>query len=275
MNLRSRKSSSMLQSLLLVGDGYKGGAGATALACWAASQASEHGEADYVRLITSLDILTSGGGDESARARALVEQFTEAALLVLDDIDQVCAGSGPDGYSSLMLSTLRALLRSPTAGASSLKGDTQDPNRELVGKTLVRETSFLSVLATTSRTDAVCTVLHELFDETLVVPVLTDVESVKRLLSDSVSQMGVACADISGSTISAMAELMVNRLHTIGCKTALRLLERAVAMSYRSSEDDSIPDNDPRSFLSSSLANIIDDYVRDEAAAGKIACNVK
>lgn len=278
--LSASKSSSMLQSLLLVGDGNKGGTGVTALACWAASQASEHGEADYVRLITSLDILTTGGGDESARALALVERFTEASsmsnsLLVFDDIDQICAGSGPDGYSSLMLSTLRALLRSPTAGVSSLKSDTQDPSSNIVEKHIVQQTRSLSVLAATSRTDAVCTVLHELFDETLVVPVISDIESVKRLLSDGVSQMGVASDNIKVSTISAMAELMVNRLQTFGCKTALRLLERSVAMSYRASEDGSNLDNDPNSFLSSSLASIIDDYVRDEAAAGKIACKVK
>jgi vesicle-fusing ATPase len=280
LSWKFKKSSSTLQSLLLVGDGYKGGTGATALACWAASQASEHGEADYVRLITSLDLLTSGGGDESARATALVERFAEAAsmsnsLLVFDDIDQVCAGSGPDGYSSLMLSTLRALLRSPTAGVSSSRADTQEPGNDIVEKNFVQQTRSLSVLAATSRTDAVCSVLHELFDETLVVPVLSDVESIKRLLSDSVSQMGAASADISVSTVSSMAEVMVNRLQTVGCKTALRLLERAVAMSYRSSEDHGIANKDPNSYLSSSLASIIDDYVRDEAAAGKIACKVK
>lgn len=282
-SLKSKKSPSTLQSLLLVGDGYKGGTGATALACWAASQASEHGEIDYVRLITSLDLLTSGGGDEAARARSLVERFTEAAsmsnsLLVFDDIDQVCAGSGADGYSNLMLSTLRALLRSPTAGVSSLSADTQDPGNDIVEKRNDQQTRSLSVLAATSRTDAVCSVLHELFDETLVVPVLSDVESVKKLLSDGISQMGVASADISANTVNAMAETMVNRLKTVGCKTALRLLERAVAMTYRSNEDQSTPNKDPKdpnSYFSRAWAGIIDDYVRDETAAGKIVCKVK
>jgi hypothetical protein len=46
------------------------------------------------------------------------------SYLVLDDIDQLCTGSGPGGYSSVMIATLRALLRSPpsstvTAGGSA------------------------------------------------------------------------------------------------------------------------------------------------------------
>ena len=46
---------------------------------------------------------------------ALVERFREAqemshSLLVLDDLDQLCAGPGPEGYSSVMLATLCALL---------------------------------------------------------------------------------------------------------------------------------------------------------------------
>ena len=177
----SSSSSSTLQSLLLVGDGYKGGTGATALACWAASRASSNGQADFVRLVTSLDLLTSAGSsgnDESARATALVERFVEAstmskALLVFDDIDQICAGSGTgDGYSSLMVSTLRALLRSPTTTIRSTSTDTStsmDLNSDFMQSSssqtsTSREKKSLSVIASTSRTDALCTVLHELFD---------------------------------------------------------------------------------------------------------------
>ena len=121
-----------VQSLLLVGSGNNGGGtGATTLASWAAVEASSRGEANYVRLLTSLDLLEGGGGDESSRAAVLVERFAEAgamhnSLLVLDDVDQICAGSGPQGYSSIMLATLRALLRSPpvteTAGGKSDSG---------------------------------------------------------------------------------------------------------------------------------------------------------
>jgi hypothetical protein len=168
-----------LQSMLIVGAGDNGSAGATALACWAAVDASKRGDADYVRLVTSLDILSAaGGGDEEARAAALMERFSEAgempnSLLVFDDVDQLCAGSGPGGYSSIMLATLRALLRSPPAsskgGGHSQVKKTKDGRKR--GKTL-------RILAVTARSDAECVTLHELFDETLVVkPLQPDISS--------------------------------------------------------------------------------------------------
>ena len=101
-----------LRSLLLVGAG-SGGSGATALAAWAAAEASKSGSADYVRLITALDLLTGDGGGEEQRAATLVDRFAEAremshSLLVLDDVDQLCSGNnGPGGYSSIMIATLR------------------------------------------------------------------------------------------------------------------------------------------------------------------------
>jgi len=278
----SQKPSSTLQSLLLVGDGYTGGTGATALACWAASQASTNGEADFVRLITSLDLLTSAGdsSNESARATAMVEQFTEAssmpkALLVFDDIDQICAGQGPGGYSSLMLSTLRALLRSPTARSSKISSDSLDLNGGFLESN--SQAKSLSVIASTSRTDALCTILRELFDETLVVPELTDSESLYRLFSDAIKKMGSASIDIENDVIADMAKLTVGRLQTVGCKTALRILERTVSMSYRAtSKDRSNPENDRiNKFLLSSLASILDDHVRDKEAAQRVDCNIK
>jgi len=273
----SKKHSSTLQSLLLVSDGHKGGTGVTALACWAASQASTNGEVDYVRLVTSLDLLTSAGGsgDDSARATAMVERFTEAssmstALLVFDDIDQICAGEGQGGYSSLMLSTLRALLRSPTARSSKVSSDSLDLNGYMMESDV--QTKSLSIIASTSRTDAVCTALHELFDETLVVPELSDIKSVNRLFLDGIQQMGAASIDIRNDVVFDMAELTVNRLETVGCKTALRILERTVSMSYRSSKDNS--ENDPNKFLLISLTSLLDDYVRDKQAAQQIVCNL-
>lgn len=266
-----------MQSVLLVGDGYKGGTGATALACWAASRASVKGEANYVRLITSLDLLAFGGGsgDESARATALVERFTEAssmanALLVFDDVDQICAGSGPDGYSSLMLSTLRALLRSPTAGASSFQ---VDDNNDTVEREF--KAKSLSVIAATSRTDGVCSVLHELFDEVIVVPELTEASSIQKLISDSIKQMGSASTEISDKTVSSLAQMMSKRLEKVGCKTALRLLERSIAMSYRAKESGRQKDSDLNSLVMKAMTKILDDYVRDQEAASRISCNTK
>lgn len=269
--------SPMLQSLLLVGDGYKGGTGATALACWAASRASTKGEANYVRLITSLDLLAFGGGsgDEAGRATALVERFTEAstmanALLVFDDIDQICAGQGSDGYSSLMVSTLRALLRSPTAGISSFQADESSDvvEREVKAKSL-------SVIAATSRTDGVCSVLNELFDETVVVPELSEVTSIQKLFTDSMHQMGSASKEISEKTVSLLAETMSKRVEKVGCKTALRLLERSIAMSYRAKANGKQKDSDMNSLVVKAMTKILDDYVRDQEAASRISCNVK
>lgn len=281
-NSQPSSTSSTIQSLLLVGDGYKGGTGCTALSCWAGSQASKRGDANYVRLVTSLDLLTSGGGgDESARAMALVERFTEASsmsrsLLIFDDIDQICAGSGPSGYSSVMLSTLRALLRSPSAGITSVTLAT-DPSSELIERDLSsnNEAKSLSVIAATSRTDSVCSVLHELFDETLVVPELSEQESVLKLLADSIDIMGPIADNISDETLSTVAKDIVNRLEKVGTKVVLRLLERSIAMTYRATERNEYGDGDVNTLLQQSMAKILDDYVRDQEAAGKILCKVK
>ena len=137
-------STPRLHSLLLVGAGGSltpGGAGVTALAGHAAAQSSINRHSDYVRFITALDILTAeGGGGDEARAAALVEKFSEAremqhSLLVLDDIDQIAAGSDPGGYSSIMLSTLRALIRTPPPSADVAKAGGQS-SRKTGGKTL-------------------------------------------------------------------------------------------------------------------------------------------
>jgi hypothetical protein len=162
-----------LQSMLLVGAGGNAGAGAKALACWAAVDASNCGEADYVRLVTSLDLLSAdgGGGDEEARAATLVERFSDAgemqdSLLVLDDVDQLCAGSGPGGYSSIMLATLKELLRSLPASSNTAKvGENSQTKQNKGGR---KRGKTLRILAATSQSDAACVTLHELFDETLV-----------------------------------------------------------------------------------------------------------
>ena len=265
-----------LQSLLLVGDGHTGGTGATALACWAASEASAKGDAEFVRLVTSLDLLADTS-DESARASAMVERFAEAsqmsrALLVFDDIDQICAGQGPGGYSSLMVSTLRALLRSPAIRSSKASSESTDLNGGVVEP--VDPSKSLSVIASTSRTDAMCTVLHELFDEALVVPELSEPESVRRLFSDSIGRMGSIATDVENDTIAEMAKLTVDSLQTVGCKTALRILERTVAMSFMTMSDLRADSNSDgiNEVLLSSLRSILEDHLRDTDAAQKIDC---
>lgn len=237
-----------LQSLLLVGAGGNGGAGATALAAWAAAQASSNGSSDYVRFITALDLL-GGSGDDETRAAALVDKFSEAremshSLLVLDDVDQLCAGSGSRGYSSVMLATLRALLRSPPAGKSSTSRGG--------GKTV-------HILATTSRSDAACVTLHELFDETIVVPLLSQPEEVRTLLADGLSEVVL--------NVDAMAELIIGSLGRVGCKTALRLAERAVTTAAVGDA----PDLGKAQLAA--LEEILDDLSGDEVTADKL-CEV-
>lgn len=136
-----------------------------ALAANAAAESSMSGRSDFVRFITALDILTAeGGGGDEARAAALVERFSEAremshSLLVLDDIDQIVAGTGAGGYSSVMLSTLRALIRTPPPSGDVAVAGGQS-KFSLSGKTL-------HIIATTSRSDAACSILNEIFEETI------------------------------------------------------------------------------------------------------------
>lgn len=247
-----------LHSLLLVGgSNYKygggviaGGAGCSALASWAGTEASINGYSDFVRFITALDILTAeGGGGDEARATSLVERFSEAremshSLIILDDVDQICAGSGKGGYSSIMMSTLRALLRSPPPSADSAKagGQSKFGGR---GKTL-------QIIATTSRTDAACSTLHQIFEETLVVPLLSDAEEVRKLLTDCLSDEIADAAMMSG--------LIIDKLGEVGCKTALRLAERAVLTAADKSQ-------------SKALESILEDLVGDDAIAAKV-CQV-
>jgi hypothetical protein len=211
---------------------------------WAAAEASANGAADYVHFLTYLDLLSEGDGGDEVRACALIERFVEAremahSLLVLEDIDQLCAGSGSGGYSSIMIATLRALLRSPPASSSAAKAGGQSTSKRIGGKTI-------HILAATSRSDDACVTLHELFDETIgrssllvasaavflvlthvrclppglqVVPLLTDTDLVQKLLSDGVFPGLIII-------VEPMADLIIDRLGNVGCKTALRLAER-------------------------------------------------
>jgi len=253
-------ASPRLHSLLLVGAGNAitaGGSGVTALASYAAAESSINGHSDFVRFITALDILTAeGGGGDEARAAALVERFSEAremshSLLVLDDIDQIAAGTGRGGYSSIMLSTLRALIRTPPPSANVAKAGGQSKSESTRGKTL-------HIIATTSRSDAACTILNEIFEETIVVPLLSDVESVQKLLSDCLSDQVEDAASLS--------ETIISRLGKVGCKSALRLAERAVftaGMHQNTSSDEM------KSAQLSALESILDDLAGDEAMATK------
>ena len=255
-------SSPRVHSLLLAGAGGSigsGGAGVTALGSYAAAESSINGYSDFVRFITALDILTAeGGGGDEARATALLEKFSEAremqkSMLVLDDIDQIVAGSGPGGYSSIMLSTLRALLRTPPPSGDTAKAGGSSKSANGV--------KSLHIIACTSRSDAACSVLNEIFDETIVVPLLSDVESVEMLLSDCLSDQ---IADVK-----SMADMFISKLGQVGSKTVLRLAERALfteGMQQSASSDKSAGQL-------SALHSILEDFAGDEALAAKV-CEV-
>lgn len=171
-----------IQTLLLVGSGT-GGAGVTGLAAWAATKASNNGVTNFVRFITALDLITaSEGGSEAARAAILAQKFDEArqmshSLLVFDDIDQLCAGSGTAGYSSVLIATLRALLRSPPADNSIAKAG------GLTESKLGDGAKTIHIIATTSRADAACVILNELFDETIGKVLLIFVDALANSLT--------------------------------------------------------------------------------------------
>ena len=255
-----------LESMMLVGSVPNGGSGATALACWAAVGASSRGDANYVRLITALDLLTTGGGDESARAAALTEKFAEAremrnSLLILDDVDQLLSGSGPNGYSSIMLAVLRALLRSPPTSTNTAKAGGHSGEKLSEGGNLTPRT--LKVLAATSRNDAACIMLHELFDESLIIPQVSGKESFRRLVNDAVTFTGLPVENAD-----AMADLIGSRLDNAGCKTVLRLVDRAVAVAGTIPEDESLQERQVQT-----LSTILDDYICDSALMNG-ACGV-
>ena len=249
---------------MLVGAGGAGGAGSTALAAWAAANASAKGHADYVRFITALDLLTGDGaaGDE-ARAAALVDKFAEAqesraSLLILDDVDQLVAGSGRDGYSSVMLATLRALLRTPPPSRSNAKAGGHSKPKEKRGKSM-------QVIAATSRSDAACTTLNEIFDETIVVPLLSKKEEVVKLFTDC------SLSDLIQDK-EKMAEVIVDRIGPVGCKTALRIAERSIAPSEAQLQSDA-NNGEGANVQAIRLAEVLDDLAGDEGTA-KDLCTV-
>lgn len=246
-----------LESLLLVGAGGKGGAGSTALAAWSAARASANGYSDYVRFITALDLLTNDGAGDEARAAALVDKFSEAresrsSLLVLDDVDQLCAGTGPGGYSNVMLATLRALLRSPPPRQFNAKAGDHLKPKDKAGKSM-------RVIGATSRSDAACMTLYEIFDETIVVPLLSKKEEVLKLFKDcTMSELIVDKEE--------MAEMIVARIGPCACKTALRVAERSVAAAAQL-QHMAASGGSARSVQTNCLSEILDDLAGDQGVA--------
>ena len=118
----------------------------------------------------------------------------------------------------------------------------------------------LQIIATTSRTDAACTVLNEIFEETLVVPLLSDAKEVEQLFTD--------CLAEEVADASSMAGLIIDKLGEVGCKTALRLAERAVLTAADKSTTDA------KTAQSEALGVILEDLVGDDAIAARV-CQVE
>lgn len=91
---------------------------------------------------------------------------------------------------------------------------------------------------------------------------LSDAKSVEKLLTDCLSDQ-VADAP-------SLSEMMVSRLGNIGCKTALRLAERAVFTAGLQQE---LPADETKSAQLSALQSILDDFAGDEALAARV-CEV-
>jgi hypothetical protein len=70
--------------------------------------------------------------------------------------------------------------------------------------------------------------------------------------------------------VDPMADLIIDRLGNVGCKTALRLAERAVASAGRAS---AVEGKELEKAQLSALAEILDDLAGDEVTAEKL-CEV-
>ncbi len=95
-----------------------------------------------------------------------------------------------------------------------------------------------------------------------VVPLLSDVKSVEKLLSD--------CLPHQVEDSFALSEKLISRLGKVGCKTALRLAERAV---FSSGIQEITSSNDMKSAQLAALESILDDLAGDEAMTAKV-CEV-
>ena len=116
-----------------------------------------------------------------------------------------------------MIATLRALLRTPPDTSSTAKAGGDSAGTREGGKTL-------HIIAATSRSDAACSVLNKLFEETCVVPLLAKSEEVQELIKDL---PGVQDAE-------SLSELIIEKMpNGIGCKSAIRLVERAISTANR------------------------------------------
>ncbi len=94
-----------------------------------------------------------------------------------------------------------------------------------------------------------------LFYSAAVVPLLSDPISVQKLLSDSLPD--------KISDVETFSKLMIERLGEVGCKTALRLSERAVFTAGMQTQQ-VVEDKKVAQLLA--LDEILSDFSEDEAS---------
>ncbi len=85
----------------------------------------------------------------------------------------------------------------------------------------------------------------------------------RKLLAEGTEQSGLSVFDVN-----PMADKIVARLGSVGCKTALRLMERAVAMAGRGNAEE-----DVGKAQITSLEHILDDLTSAEATMNRL-CEV-
>jgi len=188
-----------------------------------------------------------------------VDQFNAAkafdgcAILLLDDVDQLVAGSSSSpssagaagaSYSPLLLSTLRALLRQPLGNnMKAQQRDEQDVGATTPGDSSASSSSQqLLVVATTSRRMEACGgVLTALFEEAHVVPLLNGNPAAIARLLEGCGPPGLQAEAIPGCAAKLASATEGSYYATnvpltppplpMGVKAALRFIDRAVAIA--------------------------------------------
>ena len=107
--------------------------------------------------------------------------------------------------------------------------------------------------------------LNEIFDETIVVPLLSKKEEVVKLFEDC------ALSELIGDK-EQMADMIVSRIRAVGCKTALRIVERAVAAAEHGISSEQSGNGDAN-IQAIRLGEILDDLVGDEGTSKEL-CSV-
>ena len=90
-----------------------------------------------------------------------------------------------------------------------------------------------------------------MFIPLLVVPLLTEVSSVQTLINDSID---------TAVDVDAMSTMIIEQLKEVGCKTILRLVERAIFTAGMQQDLTS----------SEALHAILQDYAGDEATVSRV-----